>query len=53
MARMKPDVMEQYLALPINAVLATTMKSGRGYQAPVWFLWKDGVFWLTGTYWVT
>ena len=50
MARMKPDVMEAFLQRPIIAVLSTLRKDGRPYQIPVWFLWKDGTFWLTGTY---
>lgn len=63
MARMKAEVLSEYLTHPVNAVLATTRKDGRGYQAPVWFLWKEtggadqqypfyrhGEFWLVGTY---
>lgn len=67
MPRMQPQVMEEFLARPIVAVLATVRRDGRPYQVPVWFLWKaaapnarppervgpsykDGVFWLTGTY---
>lgn len=63
---MQPELMEPFLARPIVAVLATTRREGRPYQVPVWFLWqaapdsppparvgpsyKDGAFWLTGTY---
>jgi PPOX class probable F420-dependent enzyme len=50
MARMKPEVMEEFLARPITAVLATLRRDGAPYQVPTWFLWKDGVFWITGTY---
>ncbi len=50
MARMKPDVMETFLARPIVAVLATMRRNGMPYQIPVWFLWREGAFWLTGTY---
>src|SRR6476620_6628505 len=50
MARMKPDVMEVFLAKPIVAVLATVRRNGVPYQIPVWFLWRDGAFFLTGTY---
>src|SRR3712207_2613738 len=50
MARMKPDVLDAFLQRPIIAVLSTLRRDGRPYQIPVWFLWRDGVFWLTGTY---
>ena len=63
MARMKADMVAEYLTRPINAVLATTRRDGRAYLAPVWFLWEEtggadptypfyryGQFWLTGTY---
>ncbi len=50
MARMKPEVLEQFLQRPIIAVLCTLRRDGRPYQIPVWFLWRDGAFWLTGTY---
>ena len=50
LARMKPDVLEELLQRPIIAVLSTLRRNGRPYQIPVWFLWRDGVFWLTGTY---
>ncbi|MGI8553875.1 MAG: pyridoxamine 5'-phosphate oxidase family protein [Dehalococcoidia bacterium] len=63
MARMKADVLAEFLTKPINAVLATTRRQSRPYQVPVWFLWqetgpaaaeypfyREGDFWLTGTY---
>jgi PPOX class probable F420-dependent enzyme len=50
MARMKPEVLDAFLQRPIIAVLCTLRRAGRPYQIPVWFLWRDGVFWLTGTY---
>jgi hypothetical protein len=63
MARMKADVLSRYLTQPINAVLATTRRSGRPYLVPTWFLWQEtgghaadypfypaGEFWITGTY---
>ncbi len=49
MARMRPDVLEGFLAKPIVAVLAAVRKGGLPYQIPVWFLWREGSFWLTGT----
>jgi hypothetical protein len=68
MARMRPEILDDFLTRPIIGVLATTRREGRPYQIPVWFLWKeadqasaapparvgpsfkDGVFWITGTY---
>src|SRR5262245_57003588 len=50
MARMKPEVLAEFLQRPIIAVLSTVRKEGRPYQIPVWFLWEDGGFWITGTY---
>lgn len=50
MARMKPDVLEAFLQQPLIAVLATLRRDGRSYQIPVWFLWHEAAFWLTGTY---
>jgi len=63
MARMKAEVLEQFLARPINAVLATRRREQQPYQVPVWFLWQasgtyaaeypcypDGEFWVSGTY---
>jgi PPOX class probable F420-dependent enzyme len=47
---MKPDVLEAFLQRPIIGVLTTLRRDGRPYQIPVWFLWRDGEFWLTGTY---
>ena len=47
---MAPDVMEEFLAQPHVGVLATLRKDGHPYTVPVWFLWKDGVAWITGTY---
>jgi PPOX class probable F420-dependent enzyme len=50
MARMKPEVLEEFLTRPIIAVLSTVRRQGRPYQIPVWFLWHEGSLWLTGTY---
>jgi len=50
MARMKPEVLEGFLQQPIVAVLSTLRAGGRPYQIPVWFLWRGGHFWLSGTY---
>jgi PPOX class probable F420-dependent enzyme len=50
MPRMKPDDVEAFLAAPHVAVLASLRRDGRPYTVPIWFLWRDGKFWLTGTY---
>jgi len=47
---MKPDVLEEFLQQPHVGVLASLRKSGLPYTVPVWWLWKDGAIWLTGTY---
>lgn len=49
MSRMKPEVMAEFLQRPIIAVISTLRRNGRPYQVPVWFLWKDDAFWITGT----
>ena len=62
MARMQAAVLAESLTKPVNAVLATTRKSGRPYLVPVWFLWEpnggvaatypfypEGTLWLVGT----
>jgi nitroimidazol reductase NimA-like FMN-containing flavoprotein (pyridoxamine 5'-phosphate oxidase superfamily) len=46
---MKPDTIEEVLSRPLVATVAAIRQDGPPYQAPVWFLWRDGVFWLTGT----
>jgi PPOX class probable F420-dependent enzyme len=47
---MKPDDLEEFLMQPHVGVLATLRESGLPYTVPVWWLWKDGAIWLTGTY---
>lgn len=49
MPRMHPDDLEQFLQQPITGVIATLRRDGRPYTVPVWWLWKDGVMWVTGT----
>ena len=49
MPRMQPDVVEEFLAQPIVGVIATLRRDGRPYTVPVWWLWKDGAIWITGT----
>ena len=47
---MKPDDFELFLRGAHVGVLATLRRDGMPYTVPVWWLWKDGVAWLTGTY---
>ncbi|MEO9255061.1 MAG: pyridoxamine 5'-phosphate oxidase family protein [Tepidiformaceae bacterium] len=47
---MKPDVFDAFLREPHVGVIATLRKDGPPYTVPVWWLWKDGAIWLTGTY---
>ena len=49
MPRMKPEDMEQFLQHPNNGVIATLRQDGRPYTVPIWWLWKDGAIWVTGT----
>jgi len=49
MGRMKPAELEEFLKKPIIGVIATLRRDGRPYTVPVFWLWKDGYFWLTGT----
>lgn len=50
MPRMTPDVLEEFLQQPHVGVLATLRRNGMPYTVPVWWLWKDGGIWITGTY---
>ena len=47
---MQPDVLEEFLRQPHVGVIATLRGDGRPYTVPVWWLWKDGAVWITGTY---
>jgi len=47
---MQPEVVDEFLALPFVGVIATLRADGRPYTVPVWWLWKDGVIWITGTH---
>jgi PPOX class probable F420-dependent enzyme len=49
MSRMKPEMLEEFLQQPHIGVIATLRRDGRPYTVPVFWLWKDGGFWLTGT----
>ena len=50
MPRMTPDDLATFLREPHVGVLATLRRDGMPYTVPVWWLWKDDVVWLTGTY---
>ncbi len=50
MPRMQPAVLEEFLQQPHIGVLASLRGDGRPYTVPVWWLWKDGVVWVTGTH---
>ncbi|MCA1842993.1 MAG: TIGR03618 family F420-dependent PPOX class oxidoreductase [Actinobacteria bacterium] len=49
MPRMAPDVLDEFLRQPHIGVLATLRRDGRPYIVPVWWLWEDGAFWISGT----
>lgn len=49
MPRMRQDVLEAFLGEPHVGVLATLRRSGMPYTVPIWWLYDEGVFWLTGT----
>lgn len=63
MARMRPDVIREFLDQPHSCVLASLRSDGRPYTVPLWFLWQGevdddahplrnpprGHFWFTGT----
>ncbi|MEP6871240.1 MAG: pyridoxamine 5'-phosphate oxidase family protein [Anaerolineaceae bacterium] len=50
MPRMKADVFEEFLRQPHVGVISTLRKDGMPYTVPIWWLWKDGAVWITGTY---
>jgi len=47
---MKPEYLEAFLRQPFIGVLASLRRDGRPYTVPVWWLLRDGSFWLSGTY---
>ena len=47
---MKQEQLDALLQEPIVGVIATLRRNGMPYTVPAWWLWKDGAFWLTGTY---
>jgi PPOX class probable F420-dependent enzyme len=49
MPRMSPELLAEFLQEPHVGVIATLRRDGRPYTVPVWWLWNDDTFWLTGT----
>jgi PPOX class probable F420-dependent enzyme len=49
MSRMSEDDLAEFLRQPHIGVLATLKAGGTPYTVPVWWLWHEGAFWLTGT----
>lgn len=50
MPRMKADYLAEFMAAPIVGVIATLRKDGRPYTVPVWWLLREGTFWISGTH---
>lgn len=50
MPRMKSERMAEFLEQPFVGVIATLRRDGRPYTVPVWWLWHEEAFWITGTY---
>lgn len=40
---------EAILRLPLMANLATVSEDGSPRNAPVWFIWEDGIMWMLGS----
>ena len=49
MPQMQPEVLAAFLTEPHVGVLATLRRDGRPYTVPLWWLWHEDAFWLTGT----
>ena len=49
MPRLTGQDLENFLDEPHVGVLATLRQDGLPYTVPVWWLWHEGAFWLTGT----
>jgi PPOX class probable F420-dependent enzyme len=46
---MTADTLGEFLRQPHIGVLATLRQDGRPYTVPVWWLWDDNAFWISGT----
>ncbi len=49
MPRMQSDTLAQFLQQPHVGVIASLRADGRPYTVPVWWLFHEDAFWLTGT----
>ena len=49
MPRMESDVLEAFLQEAHVGVIASLRRDGMPYTVPVWWLYDDGEYWLTGT----
>lgn len=49
MPKMQDSVLTEFLQQPHVGVIATLRRDGLPYTVPVWWLYDDGGFWLTGT----
>lgn len=50
MPRMKDDMFTEFIQQPFVGVLASLRSDGMPYTVPIWWLYRDGEYWLTGTY---
>ncbi len=49
MPRMKQDTVEEFLEQPHIGVIASLRRDGMPYSVPVWWLYDEEYFWITGT----
>ena len=49
MPRMSKPLLDEFLEQPFVGVIATLRQDGRPYTVPVWWLWHEDAFWITGT----
>jgi len=47
---MSQAMIDEFLQQPYIGVIATLRRDGRPYTVPVWWLWHEEAFWITGTY---
>jgi PPOX class probable F420-dependent enzyme len=46
---MSDEMRSEFLAQPHVGVLATLRRNGLPYTVPVWWLWHEDAFWISGT----
>ena len=49
MPRMRQDTIDEFLQQPHVGVISTLRRNGLPYSVPIWWLYEDGAFWVTGT----